>query len=185
MTKSMKALAATIIFIAPVLLGWAYTSAASVGDDSSIEDEFGEHTIDEFTVDGYLIGREGRDGVITMSAIGPDGSQVALADLPPHIATEVEYFRDEWNPAESELLMRRDGAVCYDAEQFRESGTGVVWDENGAVWAAESYEAADGSVGVVARHWDDGELSGTELAALHDAAVRIGDLPGGTELGPC
>lgn len=183
-------LAATAAFLAPIALGWAYT-----GDMSIDMDVLSGHTIDEWNgpegYEDYMIEREGRNGVITMTVTDPSGNVVPLAELPADVAAEVGYYEHDWEEPESEdenFIDTRDGVSCYLVADIPGAEPGEVnemhWNENLELVIYEHTLNEDGTITVQATEWADGVLTESELEAFI-ASGNPADLPAGRELNAC
>jgi len=185
MGRTIKFLAAGAALVAPVALGWGYTVGATVGEGGG--GFFSDHTVDEFLVDDHLVTREGSDGVITMTVIGPDGAAVAIADLPAAIADQVAFYESEWHPNDSSSFEVNDGDACYriDEDLGPNEDLSLVEDRNGVFRVIEATADADGQVTVGAAQFGQGVLSGSEQDGLHDGSMHLDDLSGGTPIEAC
>ena len=186
----LKTLVATTALVVPVAVGWVYTAGATVGDGGSPLDTFFEdETVDEFAVDDFLITRESHNGVVSMSVVGPDGTEVDLGSLPSAIAERVSFYESEWTPALSGPVFESDGGVtCYLLPEDLSPGAdlGVVEDNNDTTRVFAASVDGDGDVDVRAFEFDNDGLSAEERQALREDGVHVlDDLTGGTELSPC
>lgn len=181
MQRSLKSAAAILSLTAPLALGWAYTAEASIGLTG---DDFGHHTVDQTTHEGYTMEREDLDGNVTRSYSGPEGAALTAEELPAEIA---DHF-DNWQPSPAPITFSlNDGIGCYapvdgvevdpDESEFT---TVQISDDDTFVVIRNDDEA--GNVGFAAIHTtekiDESELENPDIDDL------LG-FPGAVEIGVC
>lgn len=187
MRRALKVTGATIALVAPLAAGWAYTAGATVGmTDSGPLGLFSNETVDEFAVDGYLITRESRDGVVTMTVADQDGTAIDQGELPADIADRVSYYESDWQPSMDSAFGFEDGGTCYVVPELEPSSDyQVVEDDNDNVRVVEAETDADGNMTVAAAEYDNSDLSEDDREALRQGNASFADIGGGTEIDPC
>lgn len=148
---------------------------------------FSDETVDEFLIDGYLITREGSDGAVTMSIVGPDGTPIPSTDLPAHIAERVSFYESDWSPSDDSRFDVVDGAACYDilSEMGPNSDLQVNEDTNTVIRVRDAETNGDGDLTARARQWDADELTPEQRDGLATGDLRLADIPGGTDIPAC
>lgn len=184
MFKTFKILGAVIALLTPIVAGWAYTAGASVGDVTGPFSGMFD-TVDEFSVDGYLILREEHDGIVTMSVTSPDGAALAADELPAAIAEEVAFFEHDWvEPPPS--FDTRDGVGCWQPHNLLPSEEELtVSTDDDTVRVLEVLVDDIGNETVTAMEFTRDEFTEDHEEALHTGTLRLTNIEGGTPIPPC
>jgi len=188
MKNPIKATLAAGALAAPLVLGFAYTAGASVGDDSN---DGGSHDEDQWTIeqDGsgeYILDRTEVDGVVTLIVSGPDGSVLGEDEIPEFIQDAVDEFGDaDWEPNDGEgeaddPLDVVDGIPCYHADDVPEDRFGVLSISDDTTQGVERFE--DGRFEAA---YFDRAISQDEVESVVDNNGSYFDLDGAQELKPC
>ncbi len=190
MYRSAKMLAAAAVFAAPVVLGVAYTGAASVGGGSdSGSGQFEDQFILSTDQDGeYTIDREQTGDAVTIVITGPDGNVVELQNTPEAVASAAaEYASPNWTPPLNEFSVIDEDTPCYHADQLAQSSDGdtsrgAITSNPDGLFALESH--SDGTVN--AAYFDDSDAySHEELVAHRESGGLYLDLEGAQPLIAC
>lgn len=186
MLKSMKILGAIAALLLPLVAGWFYTAGASVDEEAGLFGGlFDMDTVDEFTIDGYDILREGHGGVVTMSVTGPDGETIAPDDLPADIAAQVEFFEHDWVEPEPRFETDDDDSCWLPGDLQPGDNELVVSSDDDSVRVIEILVDDDGTETVTAVEFTREEFTEDHDKALHTGQLRLADIDGGTPIEPC
>lgn len=191
MNGSLKLIIGAAAFVAPIMLGVAYTGAASVG---VVERE--SHNVDQWTIEKdasgeYTIDREEINGVVTVVVTDPSGNAVTDTGYPEFVAEAVaEFGSPDWEPAE-DIFDVADGVGCYDADalavQRNAAGDGES-DHYGATMTSSeqgSFALEVWPGGQIDAAWFADQLDDEVLQAQLASGNSYLDLPGAQPLNPC